>query len=249
MIAPTPDFEFNVDLENPGQFFACCGLFELASCLDTGALGWFDGESFKLRMTGAERLHQLSAEHIQQVEDMGLEGSDLPVLIGDPFNLVLDWWTYGDTRFKTWAGGQSAFGFIKKVLSLNLSQGVEREIFKHLRQISEPKPFYFDSRLRRYTCLDSGFSTEQLCPNFSPLLEIFAIIGLQRFCPRAVDDRGRARCYCYVVWSEPLPVMVAAVVSHGLICAETTKEYVFEVMARSGGKYKSFGVARPKDVW
>lgn len=38
-----------VDLTNPGQFFACCGLLELADRLWPGAEGWFDGQSFLMR--------------------------------------------------------------------------------------------------------------------------------------------------------------------------------------------------------
>ena len=32
----------NVDTTNPGQFLACCGLFELAHRLWDGTEGWFD---------------------------------------------------------------------------------------------------------------------------------------------------------------------------------------------------------------
>ena len=40
----------HVDVTNPGQFFACCGLLELADRLWPGAEGWFDGpEAFVLR--------------------------------------------------------------------------------------------------------------------------------------------------------------------------------------------------------
>ena len=35
-----------VDLTNPGQFFACCGLLELADRLWPGAEGWFEGGRF-----------------------------------------------------------------------------------------------------------------------------------------------------------------------------------------------------------
>jgi CRISPR-associated protein Csb3 len=38
----TPNFSVSVDVTNPGQFFACCGLLELAHRLWRGAEGWFD---------------------------------------------------------------------------------------------------------------------------------------------------------------------------------------------------------------
>ena len=41
-----PNISIPVDLTNPGQFFACCGLFELADRLWPGAEGWFAGDRF-----------------------------------------------------------------------------------------------------------------------------------------------------------------------------------------------------------
>ncbi len=41
-----------VDLANPGQFFACCGLLELADRLWSGAEGWFESDAFFIRTTG-----------------------------------------------------------------------------------------------------------------------------------------------------------------------------------------------------
>jgi CRISPR-associated protein Csb3 len=42
MTYPLTSFFVNVDVTNPGQFFACCGLLELAHRLWPGAEGWFD---------------------------------------------------------------------------------------------------------------------------------------------------------------------------------------------------------------
>ena len=44
-----PVIQIPVDLTNPGQFFACCGLLELADRLWPGTEGWFDeGPIFRL---------------------------------------------------------------------------------------------------------------------------------------------------------------------------------------------------------
>ena len=43
---PIPTITLPVDLANPGQFFACCGLLELADRLWPGAEGWFDREGY-----------------------------------------------------------------------------------------------------------------------------------------------------------------------------------------------------------
>jgi len=45
MSYPGPSIRVNVDVNNPGQFFACCGLLELADRLWPGAEGWFDQSS------------------------------------------------------------------------------------------------------------------------------------------------------------------------------------------------------------
>lgn len=41
-----PNITVNVDVTNPGQFFACCGLLELADRLWPGAEGWFETSQF-----------------------------------------------------------------------------------------------------------------------------------------------------------------------------------------------------------
>ena len=39
---PAPSITLEVDVTNPGQYFACCGLLELVNRIDSGATGWFD---------------------------------------------------------------------------------------------------------------------------------------------------------------------------------------------------------------
>ncbi len=50
MTGPKPSFSVKVDATNPGQFFACCGLLELAHRLWPAAEGWFDspGPTFSI---------------------------------------------------------------------------------------------------------------------------------------------------------------------------------------------------------
>jgi CRISPR-associated protein Csx14 len=73
MINPTQSFSVNVDVTNPGQFFACCGLLELAHRLWPGAEGWFDtaGGAFSLCVGDTDaRLDGL----IEKIAGCGLEG-------------------------------------------------------------------------------------------------------------------------------------------------------------------------------
>jgi CRISPR-associated protein Csb3 len=116
----TPNFRINVDPTNPGQFFACCGLLELADRLASPAEGWFEGNSFCL--TNKLTLHELldAAQKItpnsevvddsddddgDEDEEEGDDDTDAPVVpinITSPIRLRLDWW--GDKALKTWAG-------------------------------------------------------------------------------------------------------------------------------------------------
>lgn len=53
MIRPEPNIVVKVDVTNPGEFFACCGLLELADRLWPGTEGWFDlvGQHFCLHVS------------------------------------------------------------------------------------------------------------------------------------------------------------------------------------------------------
>src|SRR4051812_29289443 len=47
-----PSISVNVDPTNPGQFFACCGLLELAARLWPDAEGWFASGQFHMVCDG-----------------------------------------------------------------------------------------------------------------------------------------------------------------------------------------------------
>ena len=53
MTNPEANITIPVDLTNPGQFFACCGLLELASRLDEEANGWFENSQFRMRVNSS----------------------------------------------------------------------------------------------------------------------------------------------------------------------------------------------------
>jgi len=46
MSQPASNIKVKIDTTNPGQFFACCGLLELADQLWPGAEGWFERRRF-----------------------------------------------------------------------------------------------------------------------------------------------------------------------------------------------------------
>jgi len=62
MNSQTGSIEVRVDLANPGQYFACCGLLELTHRLGHESEGWFDSGTFFLRSAagGPDLLKALS---------------------------------------------------------------------------------------------------------------------------------------------------------------------------------------------
>jgi CRISPR-associated protein Csb3 len=66
MKTPEATIRIKVDPANPGQFFACCGLLELADRLWPGAEGWFEGREFRITSgkTLPEILHALVGCHL-----------------------------------------------------------------------------------------------------------------------------------------------------------------------------------------
>lgn len=125
MNTPVPTIRINIDPTNPGQFFACCGLLELADRLWAGAEGWFQGTEFKVACTRGidellntlahatidssltvderRRLSTLLSKPKANLEPFELEEKcrlqELWRLerlrLSQPFDLWLDWWRDG----------------------------------------------------------------------------------------------------------------------------------------------------------
>lgn len=72
MTYPTPTIAVSVDLTNPGQFFACCGLLELASRMDAQAEGWFTDRQFQMSVLVA------LPDVIKRLQDIAIENTMTP---------------------------------------------------------------------------------------------------------------------------------------------------------------------------
>src|SRR5260370_14113094 len=83
---------------NPGQFFACCGLLEMADRLWGGVEGWFNSDAFCLRSTTRLTIESPLSELLSAIACADLRKLDLgddfssPIEIPPPFDLRLDWW-------------------------------------------------------------------------------------------------------------------------------------------------------------
>lgn len=119
MSAPESTIRINVDVSNPGQFFACCGLLELADRLWPGAEGCFEGYpmtgKFCIGVPNSDGSLKALLEAACKCEfDVGNDDDEEtnddeekagpvdPIIIRSPVEMVLDWWS--DKSIKPWAG-------------------------------------------------------------------------------------------------------------------------------------------------
>ncbi len=153
MTIPAPSFRIRVDVTNPGQCFACCGLLELASRLTSEAIGWFEQDSasrqwhFLVANTSllADLLEKITAAEITVIDksevDKDEDCDDLeedeseneekdtsapPLILGSPFNLRLDWWITASAKtsaLKVWAGSMKVHN-IARSMSFAIQQSL-----------------------------------------------------------------------------------------------------------------------------
>ena len=185
------------------------------------------------------------ARKLAQQEVRDLQNAALEVRLDDRPLLVLDWWLEAgmqDAGFKTWSGGQVAAPHMEQ-MAARAAEPDPADAWAALEiGPADGKPFYFDSRLSRLTSLDLGFSSEKFHAAFSPAVELLAMIGLQRFRPRTLERRA---WYAYGLWSQPLPLPLAALAASTLAPTLSDRAFRFPLVRRTGGKYKALGPAEP----
>ena len=235
-----------VDVTNPGQFFGCCGVFELAQRLWPSTTARFDGAHF---VVSDGDLIELVTKTVQASLDV-LEPTNQTssaLRLAEPFDLRLDWWKF-ERGLKTWAGRMSV-DRIATSLQRNLPGTLNNGFFDDGHVVigadgKKVEPYYFDGR-RGATALplDVGFSPDALSLETVAFCatEFFTLVGLQRFRPTDV----KVRVYRYRAWRAPLPVTLAALAAAGAI-ADDGPLYQFESAFRTDQrKHKAFSPAVP----
>ena len=161
MSNPASSIIIPVDLTNPGQFFACCGLLELASRCDKDALGWFREQTFELSVKDIAFLDLFFACSVEVLtcgssgpesetepdsKDLHLNphrGRISPMRLLSPFNLSLDWWNDEQAqaqKLKTWTAGQ---------MVTDLLMGFKQQHGKVTRNIPSMREHFASSRRQR----------------------------------------------------------------------------------------------------
>lgn len=146
----TPRFSVSVDVTNPGQFFACCGLLELAHRRWPGTEGWFEATTDSFRVSTAENSASLGvllsalktcaltdsgAESGVEMTETGEDDTDqkaAPFLLARPFDLLLDWFAHESNKdLKPWAGSMNG-----RLIFLAMKQAIDASSREPLAQSS-----------------------------------------------------------------------------------------------------------------
>lgn len=256
------DIQVPVDLTNPGQFFACCGLLELADRLWPGAEGWF-GEGDRRFHVACEGTLTDLIETLSQAELVHSKLDDKyssPIALGGPFGgYCIDWWEYDQTGakdLKVWAGTMESHGIARALQkAMRDSRFFKSDLFNIGMVVSDAddskkkkEPYYFDARRAPNAhSRDVGFSPNdlKLSTLAYPAVELLCLIGLQRARPRETDI---LRIYEYFSWSTPLPCALLLAASSGCLALQANRGYRFENWFRTGQKkHKVFQPAVPLD--
>ncbi len=245
----------DVDVANPGQFFACCGLLELADRLWPGVEGWFTSDDQSFLISGGKTIDVL-IDSIAAAELNACRPSDpysSPVSIGGPFrSIIIDWWETdrtGARDLKVWAGTMESFGIAHSMQhAMKDKQFHSQDLFDIgivVRTPNNPgkkkEPYYFDARRAPNAhSRDVGFSPNDLSLTSiaHPAVEFLCLVGLQ--VARPVPTR-ESRVYRYHTWHSALPSSLILAVSTGSLGPAGTRAYQFENWFRTGQKkHKAF---------
>ena len=244
-----PEYRLTLDPRNPGQYFACCGLFELSELVAAGGEAWFadEGREFALRTDAPVPPGEIKLE---EPSDDAAKPDPLESLALDVGGhlLALNWWrneTLTDkSTLKTWGGQQTPRRVLDQLLSLLDFSVPVAKLFEY--------PAYTKSRFgvdarSAWEAIDAGYSPndiQQSAVTF-PWVEVLAVAGLQGFRPAESRDLGYRRAG-YSAWFTPLPLVVARAACSAPWAGLASRAFRFDIAGRGQG-YKTFLLAEGED--
>lgn len=248
----------NVDPTNPGQFFACCGVLELADRLWQGAEGWFVGREFCITANGdlTNLVRAISNTELVQLDSE--DDTSSPIEIRSPFRtLRLDWWhdeRAGVKELKVWAGTMESVRIARAMLQAMRDEKFRSPDLFNVGLIAyapdnpekKVEPYYFDARRGPNAhSRDVGFSPNdlQMTTTAFPAVELLCLVGLQRCLPAKTKQ---PRVYDYFTWAQPISPPLLPAVGGGEVTLPGSAGYRFENWYRTGQrKHKAFRSAIP----
>lgn len=251
---PDGSLQIRLDPLNPGQFFACCGLFELMTQGNPGLQSQFifDPRTPRIaqfRIDGTDGAEGLSAilrglrSAVSEFPDNQIEASVRPAqLVFGSQEVTLDWWLdeFRDktVNIKCWAGQVTTRRLFDELLPLVDTDATCDDLFN--RSALTSSLFGVDPR-SAWNTLDLGYSPNEhkVASTVFPAVEILAAIGLQFFRP----DSSRRSEVRYSLWKEPLPASIARLAFIEPWSGLAVEPLAFEICKR-GQSYKYFSFAK-----
>lgn len=266
---PAPNITVNVDPTNPGQFFACCGLLELADRLWPGAEGWFGegGREFYIRLEKTpkewalrvllEKLVQHPPTVIEQMESgLGVRPiiAPLSIMLDEGKNIVLDGWArialvkgkaevIGNSPWNFWSGQQT---------SARLWTALRTELIDQLKTLSPDRSelLFFERLFQKgrfgfdpgpaWNALDAGFSPNEQKMEVQSSPTVELLSAVGLQRFRPILNESKDG-FDYFSWHSPLSPIVAAAAYAGSLQTFQTRRYRASVVSR--GEYAALGYA------
>lgn len=237
-----------LDPLNPGQFFACCGLFELCGWTQPSTKAWFAVDEAVPRHADfvLDSPQTMELSHILSIlrgatYEM-LPHADLsiqPVRISvEGRAMMLDWWldVFGErtTPLKCWAGQVTTAKLFADLPALIKSATMPHDLF--YSPVLTRSKLGIDPR-SAWNALDFGFSPDKHNRDSAtyPIVEVLGAIGLQGFRP----DATRRDSVTYQLWRVPLPLAVGRLAAFSGWPGLPLMKYQFSI-AKRGQSYKFF---------
>jgi CRISPR-associated protein Csx14 len=271
MSEPEPSIRVAVDPTNPGQFFACCGLLELADRLWPSAEGWFSDtrREFKITFSGEngtlrELLVTLILDPPAPLERLD-NGLEVPPIIaplrfsfdgGSTTGMVLDGWTrisvlkgaakaIGNSPWNFWSGQQTSMGIwsgLRAELATQLSRMSDDELASLFEQrLFQKGRFGFDPG-PAWNALDVGFSPNEHNTEVESSPSTELLAAVGLQRFRPVMNKDRD-AFDYFTWHSASSPAVASAAMAGAIRGGRTLRFRAPVTSR--GQYAALGTAFP----
>jgi CRISPR-associated protein Csx14 len=257
-----PEVRIAMDPMNPGQFFACCGLWELFDLLGATALAHFEVDErrprqaqFVLQSDGelslAAAVGALRAAKVEPIMHAEAKIAPIRIVVGGAA-LELDWWLdrfrEKAERLKCWAARQTSLSIASELLRL-LPADADERLLNYAAMTTTR--FGVDPR-SAWNSKDVGYSPnehQQESASF-PAVEMPAAVGLSGFRPgkRQRKSAGNFREweYVYALWPEPLPRAVGRLACCAPWDGLGAVGYRFQLGKRGSFKFFQFSQAQER---
>ncbi len=268
-------FSIPVDVTNPGQFYACCGLLELATMADSEATAWFGDDGFIVSAATDPRELSEDAElaidmrrhdldrmaELRQIKGIRKRGKKDPTLGElkefDAAEREAAVWITADQKkinIGWWRHGPS--GEVKTWAGGQVTVGAVQAMQKAaLPLLHAETPFDEAARVAAkpfyFDCrsggdaVDQGFSADQVK---NVVVLAYPVVEFLAFIGlnRFRPGGHERRVKYYATWTTPLPATLAAPAATGLLPAFAADAYRYRLHPRDASfRYKSFGRAEP----